>query len=355
MQSSASRNGSQAARRAAVTLLTAGIRKRSKSARAAARISFGANALAAACLAGCTQPLDLDGSLAVVAYDIQPSGRIVVNVEINEQGPYRFAIDTAATGSFLTSGTQADLMLEPVPGIRATVHGAVASGSFPVVEIARLAIGPEVWANARLIALPGDTGATASIDGVLGADFLRRYTIGFSARERRLRLYDPATIGARTYRSWTTIRIAPRFVGDSQEPLHFLDITIAGRSVPALFDLGAGISVLSPAAARTLQLSTVRRGEAGDFSGAVGNEPVVARLRRQDLWTGGVRWRGEVFLIMDLEIFETLDSADSPIAILGSGLFNQRDFIIDFARNRVLVRTDMAELEASVTESGPPG
>ena len=310
--------------------------------RAAGRITGVVVALA---VGGCARPLDLDGALSVVPFELPPSGRIIVDVELNGRGPYRFAVDTAATGSFLFARARRELALEPVPAMTAMVHGAVASGSFPVVDIERLTLGRETWTGARLIALPGDTGATATIDGVLGADFLRRYVTAFSARERSLRLYAPDAVDAATYREWATIALEPKFIGESEEPLHFLEIAIAGRSVPALFDLGAGLSVLNPTAARVLRLSTARDGESGEFSGAVGNTPVLAQFRTQQVRTGRVRWRNETFLITDLEIFETLQSADSPLAILGSGLFNQRDFIIDFARSRLLVRASMAEIE----------
>lgn len=294
---------------------------------------------------GCAQPLDLDRALAVVPFELQPNGRIIVDVELNGRGPYRFAVDTAATGSFLFARVRRELALEPMPAITATVHGAVASGSFPVVNIERLTIGREAWTGARLIALPGNTGATSTIDGVLGADFLRRYVTAFSTRPRSLRLYAPDTVDAATYREWTTVPLETRFIGESEEPLHFLEITIAGRSVPALFDLGAGISILNPPAAEALRLSTVRTRESGEFSGAVGNTPVLAQFRTQRVRTGRVRWRNETFLITDLEIFETLQSNHSPLAILGSGLFNQRDFVIDFPRNRVLIRSSMTEIE----------
>jgi predicted aspartyl protease len=317
---------------------TRAIRKRSTSRRAAARIWSAANALAAAGLVACAQPLGLDDSLALLPFDVEPSGRIVIDVEINRQGPYRFAVDTAATGSFLTSRTQAALGLGPVPGITATVHGAVASGVFPVIDIDELRIGAETWQNARLIALPGDTAATTRLDGVLGADFLRRYAIGISTREKRMRLYSPPTIGARAYRDWSVVALERRFIGESAEPLHFLKITVAGRSVPALFDLGAGVSVLNPPAARALRLAAVRRDEEGEFSGAIGEQPVVVVLHRENLWTSGVAWPEETFVIADLAIFATLDSVDSPLAILGAGLFGRRDFIIDFARDRLLIR-----------------
>ena len=35
-----------------------------------------------------------------------------------------------------------------------------------------------------------------------------------------------------------------------------------------------------------------------------------------------------------------------PCAILGAGLFTQRDFIIDFARSRLLVKIAMDETDA---------
>ncbi|MFQ5548833.1 MAG: hypothetical protein ACE5FV_11105, partial [Woeseia sp.] len=62
--------------------------------------------------------------------------------------------------------------------------------------------------------------------------------------------------------------------------------------------------------------------------------------------TARVRWRDEVFAIADLRIFATLRRGDSPLAILGSGLFNQRDFVIDFVRNRLLVKVAMDEMDS---------
>lgn len=296
-------------------------------------------------LAACARPLVIDGALTAVPYELEPDGRIVVEVQLNDAGPYRFAIDTAATGSFVFARARNELSLELVPGISANVHGAVAAGTFPIVDIARLEIGRQVWPDARLIALPGDTSATRTLDGVLGADFLRRYAVGVAVREQLLRLYHPETVGGRSYRGWAEIPLEPIVIGRSEEPLRYLEIEVAGRSVPALFDLGAGVSVLNAPAARILRLAATRRDEAGEFSGAIGSEPVLARLGTQSLRTGGVRWRNETFLIADLEIFETLQSPDRPLAILGSGLFRQRDFLIDLARDRLLVRDTMPEHE----------
>jgi hypothetical protein len=295
--------------------------------------------------AACTATLETDESLTVVPYTLLPGGRVVVEVELNGQGPFRFAVDTAATGSFLTERARALLALPHIPGATTTVYGAIATGEFPLVEVDRLVLGSEIWAGPRLIALPSDTSATATLDGVLGADFLRRYSVGLTASDRALRLYDPATIGARPHRGWSEIDLTPRVFGASLEPLHFLDVTVEGRSVPALLDLGAGVSVLNSAASRALRLEPIRVTQRGEFSDAVGSERVVARLGTQDLRTGDVAWRNETFLIEDLAIFSLLAGDGEPLAILGSGLFTQRDIIIDFARERVLIRWAMSEAD----------
>ena len=54
-----------------------------------------------------------------------------------------------------------------------------------------------------------------------------------------------------------------------------------------------------------------------------------------------------MFSIADLELFETLMLRDSPAVILGAGLFTQRDFVIDFVRNRLLVKVAMDEASAN--------
>lgn len=305
-------------------------------------------AAASLALAGCATSLEADRALTVVPYEVQPGGRITIAVHINDEGPFRFAVDTAATGSFLFPPAREALGLEPLADSEATVYGAVASGRFPVVAVERLAVGEIVWSDARLVALPGGTRASDTIAGVLGTDFLRRYTAAFSVRERRLSLFLHDFLDARRYRGWTTVALEPRVFGNSQESLHFLEIAIADRRVPALFDLGAGVSVLNTAAARALRLAPIRRERAGEFAGALASTELVAVLSTQLLSTQGLGWRNESFLIGDFAIFATLGYAEQPLAILGFGLFSQRDFIIDFAHERLLVRGSMTETVTAV-------
>jgi len=292
---------------------------------------------------GCASVLDEDGALAIAPYDIEENGRIVVDARVNGQGPFAFALDTGASISVVFDEVRNTLELEPVPGKSVTIHGVVASGKFPLLDISRLAVGREVWADPRIALLPGETSAITGLDGILGVDFLRRYAVGFSTRDRVIRLYPPDLVARRNYRGWTSVPLEPEYIGDSGAALYFFEIEIGGQKIPALFDLGAGLNMINWAAARSLGFEPVDVRDDDLLTGAIESAPVVARIRFDEVTTGRIRWRDEEFTVAELEIFSTLTPDVTGYAILGAELFTQRDFIIDFTRSRLLVNVAMDE------------
>lgn len=301
-------------------------------------------------LCGCASVLDQDGALAIAPYHIEDSGRIVLEARVNDQGPFLFALDTASSISVIFNELRNELGLEFVPGQWVIIHGAVASERFPLLNISRIQVGREIWADARLASLPGETAAGATIDGILGVDFLRRYAVGFSTGDRVVRLYPPDLVGGRSYRGWASVPLKPEPIGGSGAALYFLEIEIDGHSIPALFDLGAGLNMINWAAARSLGIAPVGLRGGDEFSGALESTGLVARISAEEVTTASIRWRNEAFSIAELEIFATLMRRDSPAAILGAGLFTQRDFIIDFVRSRLLVKVAMDEVDVSSEE-----
>lgn len=289
-------------------------------------------------LSGCAGVLDLDDALAIAPYHIEDSGRIVVEAHVNGQGPFDFALDTGSTISAVFDELRDKLELDPIPGQTVIIHGAIASGRFSLLNVGRIEVGGEVWAGPRVVSLPGKTAAGASIDGLLGVDFLQRYAVGFSTRDRVVRLYPPALVARRSYRGWTSVPLEAEPVGESGAALYFVDIEIEGRKIPAVFDLGAGLNMINWAGARSLGIVPPEIRGDDQISGALESTPDVARFDAKEVKTASVRWRNERFLIADLEIFETLMLRDSPAMIVGAGLFTQRDFVIDFARSRLLVK-----------------
>jgi hypothetical protein len=294
-------------------------------------------------LSACATVLEPGGALTVVPYRIDNAGRILIDVEVAGQGPFEFALDTAASISSVFENLRRELELELVPDTAVTIHGAVASGQFPLVHIENLRIGNEVWSNPRIALLPSDTAATSSIDGVLGIDFLRRYAVGFSTQERVVRLFPTDRISMPTYRGWAAVPLEAISLGERAGALYYFYIGIGGQRILTLFDLGSGANMLNSPAARLLRVPLLRLDNNERLSGAIQTTVVRAKINAREIQTAGVRWRNEAFLVADLRIFSVLNFSDRPLGISGSGLFNQRDFIIDFARSRLLVRTNMAE------------
>jgi len=298
-------------------------------------------------LCACASTLDQDGALAVSPYHIATGGRIVVEARVNDQGPFRFALDTGSSISVIFDELRQQLELESTTGESVIIHGLVTSGKFPILNISRLDVGRETWADARIVVLPGETAASARIDGILGIDFLRRYAVGFSVENRVVRLYPPDLVRDRSYRGWASVPLERVNIGEKGAVLYFFDVNIGGRKVPALFDLGAGQNLINWPAARSLDLAPTEQEGEEILSGALESTSDIAEFNAREVNTASIRWRDEPFLVADLEIFETIQRADSPFAILGSGLFRQRDFVIDFVRNRVLVKVAMGEAHES--------
>jgi len=293
---------------------------------------------AAAFAAGCATPLDEEGAVAVVPYRLGENGHIIVETMVNDDGPFDFALDTASSITVTFDKLIEQMELDCVPERYVNVHGMVASGQFPLIRIDAIEVGGQRWSDVAVARLPGRTPACAEIDGILGVDFMRRYAIGIYAEERVISLYPPELVSARSYSGWSSIPLQPVEIGDAGAGLYTIDIRHAAVTIPAIFDLGANFNILNWEAARRLgaKRSVARHRE--EISGAVESAEVTGRLQLRSFRTGEASWRNQDFVIADLELFEAIDLDDQPAAIVGVRLFSRHDFIIDFARNRLLVR-----------------
>ncbi len=305
---------------------------------------YGLAGLAAAMLlSGCGGVLELDDALTAVPFKIERNGRIVIEARVNGEGPYRFLLDTGASISVIFEELAGKAELQSIPASAVTVHGVVGSGTFPLLAVDRLDVGNETWNRPRVVLLPDDAGVAVGVDGLLGVDFMTRYAVGFSASERILRLYPQEVVAERAYRGWDTIPLRTRSVGRSGAVAYFVDIEIEGRSLPAALDLGSGINMINIPGADRLDLVPVRSRD-DEITGIFGSLPALSRFNARSVRTANTRWRNEDFLVADLGIFETFGLAERPGAILGAGFFTQRDFVLDFARSRLLVKSRMAEV-----------
>jgi len=302
-------------------------------------------AAAALVLCGCATVLDEDGALAVIPYTIESNGRIVVDVLVNGEGPFQFALDTGASISVIHDRLRDRLALQTIPEQTVIVYGAVTSGRFPLLKVDQIQIGRENWATPRFVSMPGETAASKPMDGILGLDFLSQYAVGFSVRDRAVRLYAPEALNERNYFGWAHVPLDREPVGAGSAALYLFDIEIRGVEIPAIFDLGASMNMVNWSAARSIGLRPSELIGDSAFSGAIDSVEDVGNFIAEKVTTNRITWKDELFGVASLPVFETMLKGDRPCAVLGVGLFNQRDFIIDFARSRVLVKVGMDEVD----------
>jgi len=289
---------------------------------------------------GCASPLLLDdeGALAIVPYRISESGQIVIDVMVEGKGPYVFALDTGASITVIFDDAREKAGVSPQSDKEALIHGMVGTGRFPLITIGQLQVGGASWGNARVASMPGNDTDGRGLDGILGIDFLSQFAVAISADENVVRFHNRDLVAERYYQGWSSIPLQRMRVGSGDATAYTIELVIGGHQVPALFDLGSSVNVMNWRAARAVGARPVRSRRHSRVSGVIDDAPVSAQLRVRVLRITDLYWRNRTFLIADFPIFEILKLNDRPISIVGAGLFSDHSIVVDFSRERLLVR-----------------
>ncbi|MDJ0712474.1 MAG: aspartyl protease family protein [Woeseiaceae bacterium] len=289
-------------------------------------------------LAGCAAELVLekDGALAVIPREDRTSKHLLVDAMVNDEGPFRLALDTAASISVLIDSTAETADVQLIPGKRVLLRGMTGSGTYPAATARNISLGELAWEPPLLAILPDDLPVARHMDGLLGTDFLGQYAVAYFADERAVRLYPKGIVEGSGFRGWTSIPLYEMHVGQSGATVLVFNVIIAGERVPAIFDIGADASLMNHRAARSVG-AHVRRGTSG-VTGATGPTIVATELIFWEIRVGAKVWHRRNFLVADFPVFEALGLRRRPAAIAGLDLFRGHDFIVDFAGERLLVR-----------------
>ena len=175
---------------------------------------------------------------------------ILLPVQVNDQGPFDFILDTGAGTSLLSSGLAKQLAINLI----GSKEGQSAGGKVAVSlgRVNSLAVGGIRLENVDVgivdLAHIGET-IGAKIDGDLGYNFLRHFRVTIDYRDCELRLDDPKRVGSfRSARAQVPIRLA-----HPAKPLILVDVHANGRG-PFQFaiDTGTSTSAITPELAKQL-------------------------------------------------------------------------------------------------------
>jgi predicted aspartyl protease len=116
---------------------------------------------------------------------IQNTSLVAVSVMVNGSGPYRFLLDTGASNSIL-SATVADRLKIKAGREHTLLTGG---GNIAVtLRTIRLQVGETLLENLEIVVTNFPLMRSLEVDGILGADYLRRFKVAIDYEKRVVEL-----------------------------------------------------------------------------------------------------------------------------------------------------------------------
>lgn len=268
----------------------------------------------------------------------QQQGLLTVPVMVNDQGPYRFAIDSAANASVIAQDLAVALALPDAGEV--TMHTLIAGEQASTVRVLRLRTGALDAREARLVV--NDRQGLLGLDGLLGTGLLAglRLVLHFRGRTRTnitrpRRQGDYFTDGVRL-NAHAAATGEQRFNG-----LLLIDAMAGATPCKVIVDTGAKVTIINTALARQANARPLILPDGSSRSRVLsptGRAAVAEAMLLPELQMGGVRLTRVPVLVGDFHTFAIWELADQPALLLGVdllGLFNT--VIIDLKRGELLL------------------
>jgi predicted aspartyl protease len=272
-------------------------------------------------------------------YRIDPQGRLVTEVYIDGQGPFSFLIDTASSCSLIFEHVRARLGLSRSQPGRFMVYGINDVADAVPVKPKELRVAGETVSGLTLAVLP--TVYSDGPDGVLGVDVLARYFVVLDREKWQLKLLPPGEASAHGFRGWAQVELLKRPFKKFAIEFWYLRTRINGSSLTALFDMGAGITIMNWQAAERLGVRKAKFAHYGPppeiLRDVLGKNAPAIRMDDLSISLSGKEWRRQTAIIADAPVFDYFDLEEAPATIIGPGLLRDTSLAIDFADKRLYI------------------
>lgn len=289
-------------------------------------------------LAGTTrrQEAEVDAFRADVTID--RVRRSTVPVFINDEGPFQFAVDTAASASVVADDLVERLGVAPAGLL--DMHTVIGVERVQAVRARRLASGSLSVDDARLAV--GTRPGLIGLDGLLGLDLLAdqrlvmRFRGGGRSSINRSRPDHDQFLGVVRPR----VRFQPPEGAGSQ--LMVVEALVRGQPVQAVVDTGAQVTLINPAlaaaaGARPFQSRNANTGavlvQSPTGRAALAQAMVVSAVHFDELVLDRL-----AVLMGDFHIFRLLGLAETPAMLMGVdvlGVFQR--VVIDLKRGEIIM------------------
>ena len=256
--------------------------------------------------------------------------RLTVDAFLNEQGPFRFVVDTGADRSVIAEEVAAALGL--ALGEDMIVQGIAREVTAKSVQLERLRLDRVTINSLPMPVLPR---AWLGADGYFGLDVIDRQSVTFNFRDHKMHIQPSRLVG-----DWVPMADQGVLrVSGSNGRLTALNCNVDGVGAAAFVDSGAQISIGNThlfAALQKYNGAQYISQETIQVLGVTGGA-VPGRLASIDkIMLGSLGFANSILVISDLPVFDTWDLGERPALFIGMNFLKQTSsFTIDYGRKEL--------------------
>ncbi len=266
------------------------------------------------------------------------SGQYIIKLRVNHLENLNFIIDTAATRTSLYSHISDRLKIKP-SGNLSFINGITTSGFRPTSIVSELEFAEQKFFNHKIVILQSTQNKGEVIDGILGIDILSQLVLSFNHERGQVFVGKKPDIAKKQLRKWHKTRLKKNPYYGADFGLYFITSQLGQNSVPTLLDTGANFTAINWKAVKNTPIEKARRQlkKQWEIKGAIGEFKPRQYVRLDEVIIGGLELKSHIFLIMDFDNMPLNHYGKKPLAIAGIGIFEGRDFILDFPRRKLYV------------------
>lgn len=264
---------------------------------------------------------------AAMARDIPLSrgadGHAVIAVQIGGQGPFAFALDTAAARTALVRDVALQLDLRPEDGAPARIEGLTGGGQTTLLNLEGLDFGAGERPALRVVTIDAPPDSRGRLAGFLGLDAFAgmRIEIDLGAMVLRPSAPPPEPDEARSL---------------AANGFAVAEAEIDGAPALALIDTGLTHSIGNPALARALGLP--RRAARATVVGAAPGRMTAVDREARSLRVGDIARVRMRLAFADLPVFAALGLGDEPALLAGMDVLDGAVIQLDLEAGRWALR-----------------
>lgn len=270
-------------------------------------------------------------------YSFDRHGRLLTEVYLDGQGPFKFVIDSASSRSLMFEHVRQRLNLSQAQPGRMTVYGINDVADVMPVKPRELRIAGESVSGLIMGVLP-ETEAFGP-DGILGVDVLAKYFVVLDRGAMKIKLLPPGNGSAHAYDDWSEVHLVQRPLKNFAIQFWYVKARFNGETINSLFDLGADMTMLNWDAAERLGVHKSRYRSAGpppvQLQDVLGKDAPALRADGLEVRLPGRLWANQLAIIADAPVFSYFDLDEHPAAIFGLDLLRNTSLAIDFAGQRL--------------------